>query len=43
MGRFLDQRSPTECGVSVCDLVTATKRWPVGTSGVVTPKKKINK
>ena len=37
MGRFLLQRSPPDCGVSVCDLETSTIGRP-GPSRVVAPQ-----
>jgi hypothetical protein len=42
-GRSLVQRSPTECGVSVCDRVSSTMRksWPTG--GCCATVKKNNK
>ena len=34
MGRSFVQRSPTECGVSECDLETSTMRRPGSTRAV---------
>jgi hypothetical protein len=41
-GRSLVQRSPTECGVSVCDLETSTS-WPKPEWGCCATRKKSNK